>query len=58
MIDHPDDDDDTPLTPEELAERDKVPTVGREIFSKAIDANGVLGDVLLDPVATTVKANG
>ena len=43
------DDDDTPLTPEEIAERDKVPTWGTEIFATPIDANGVLGDVLLEP---------
>jgi hypothetical protein len=40
---------DTPLTPEELAARDKVPTWGTEVFERVIDANGVLGDTLLTP---------
>ena len=40
--------EDRPLTPEERAERDKMPGVGTDIFKYAIDQDGILADVLLD----------
>ena len=51
-----DDDDDGPLTPEEIAARDQVPTVGGDIFSRVIDVNGVLGDSLLDSLTSETFA--
>lgn len=45
-----DDGDNTPLTAEEIAERDAVPTWGEDIFERAVVdlETRVLGDVLID----------
>ena len=40
-------DEGRPLTPEERAERDKIPSEMKDIFKYAIDQDGVLGDVLI-----------